>query len=84
MTLTRPRFSVGEGQCSTPARLGMDLHARRRLWTLDPEVCFLNHGSFGACPSPVLARQQALRDQLEREPVRFFLRDLEQIGRAHV
>jgi isopenicillin-N epimerase len=46
-----------------------------RHWTLDPDVAYLNHGSFGACPRPVLAAQQALRDQLEREPARFFQRD---------
>jgi isopenicillin-N epimerase len=45
-------------------------------WTLDPEVDFLNHGSFGACPRAVLERQAELRAQLEREPARFFLREL--------
>jgi isopenicillin-N epimerase len=46
-------------------------------WSLDPTVTFLNHGAFGACPIPVLARQQALRQQLEREPLRFVMRELE-------
>lgn len=45
-------------------------------WTLDPAVDYLNHGSFGACPRAVLERQGELRAQLEREPVRFFLREL--------
>lgn len=43
----------------------------RRHWTLDPEVTFLNHGSYGACPAKIQMRQQELRQELEREPVRF-------------
>ena len=41
------------------------------LWDLDPSVEYLNHGSFGACPSAVLALQASLRLELEREPVDF-------------
>jgi isopenicillin-N epimerase len=46
------------------------------LWTLDPAVHYLNHGSFGACPRPVLEFQADLRAQLEREPVDFLHRQL--------
>jgi isopenicillin-N epimerase len=49
----------------------------QQLWTLDPSVTFLNHGSFGACPKAVLAVQQSLRSQLEQEPLRFFGREWE-------
>jgi isopenicillin-N epimerase len=41
------------------------------LWSLDPTVSYLNHGSFGACPSAVLAVQSELRLEMERELVDF-------------
>lgn len=40
-------------------------------WTLDPEITFLNHGSFGAAPRVVLEEQRRLRDELERRPIEF-------------
>lgn len=52
-------------------------HQWRSLWSLDPTVTFLNHGSFGACPIAVLNRQQSWRARLEAEPVRFFVNEYE-------
>jgi len=43
---------------------------------LDPEVAFLNHGSFGATPRPVLETYQRWQRALETEPVRFLAHDL--------
>jgi isopenicillin-N epimerase len=48
----------------------------RDLFLLDPDVVFLNHGSYGACPRPVFERYQAWQRELEREPVDFISRRL--------
>jgi isopenicillin-N epimerase len=45
-------------------------------WLLDPTCTYLNHGTVGAPPRRVLARQQVLRDEIERQPSRFILREL--------
>lgn len=42
-------------------------------WSLDPSWVFLNHGSFGATPRAVQAEQTRWREQLEAEPVGFFI-----------
>jgi len=45
-------------------------------WMLDPSCIYLNHGTVGAPPKRVLAKQRALRDEMERQPSRFILREL--------
>jgi len=48
-----------------------------RLWLLDREIVFLNHGSFGACPQRVLEVQSEWRARLDRQPLQFLGRELE-------
>jgi isopenicillin-N epimerase len=48
------------------------------LFLLDPEVVFLNHGSFGACPKPVFETYQRLQTELERQPIEFLGRRVEE------
>jgi isopenicillin-N epimerase len=55
----------------------------RRHWLLDPQVTYLNHGSFGACPRHVLSVQNEWRTRMESHPVQFH--DIELEGHlAHV
>jgi len=45
-------------------------------YLLDPDVVFLNHGSFGACPRPVFAAYQKWQRKLEQQPVQFLSQDI--------
>jgi len=49
----------------------------RHEFLLDPDVVFLNHGSYGACPRPVFERYQEWQLELERRPVEFLGRRLD-------
>lgn len=51
-------------------------HDMRAHWPLDPDITYLNHGTVGVTPRVVLAAQQAIRDEIERQPARFILREL--------
>ena len=50
----------------------------KSLFLLDPQIHFLNHGSFGACPRPVFEVFQDWQTHLERQPVKFLLREIDQ------
>jgi len=47
-------------------------------WRLDPAVTYLTHGTFGACPVPVLEAQRALIDALEANPIEVLWGTLEE------
>lgn len=50
------------------------MDALREAFGLDPSITFLNHGSFGACPRPVLEAQRRWQDRMEANPVEFLAR----------
>jgi isopenicillin-N epimerase len=49
----------------------------RSQWNLAPGVSYLNHGSFGPPPQPVQAARRAWQEQLDAQPMEFFVRRLE-------
>ncbi|MBC8203307.1 MAG: aminotransferase class V-fold PLP-dependent enzyme [Planctomycetes bacterium] len=44
-------------------------------WMLDPEITYLNHGSFGARPVEVFEAQVAFKREFERSPIQFLDRE---------
>ena len=46
---------------------------------LDRNCCFLNHGAFGATPLVVTAQQDEYRKRMEAQPLRFFVRELDDL-----
>ena len=49
----------------------------RDQFLLEPDIVFLNHGSFGACPIPVFEEYQRWQLRLERQPVRMLGREID-------
>lgn len=54
----------------TPPSIDISSH-----WRLQPGLLFLNHGSFGACPTAVLDAQTRWRERMEAQPLQFLGRD---------
>ncbi|MFD1323807.1 aminotransferase class V-fold PLP-dependent enzyme [Micromonospora sonneratiae] len=63
-------MSAGDPQPPEP------IPGARLLFSLDPAVAHLNHGSFGSVPIGVQRAQQRLRDETEANPMRFFTQGL--------
>jgi isopenicillin-N epimerase len=48
-------------------------------WPLEPGLTYLNHGTVGVTPLRVLEAQRQIRDEIERNPSRYLLRELSEI-----
>jgi isopenicillin-N epimerase len=67
-------YVVAVAAAPGPKGLSPVFNPLRDHFLLDPAVVFLNHGSFGACPRPVLEVYQEWQREAERQPVAFFRR----------
>ncbi|GIL91222.1 hypothetical protein Vretimale_18876 [Volvox reticuliferus] len=63
--------SGGLGGDLSPAAVPFGRQARQQLFALDPDVTYLNHGSYGAAFRLALETQSWYQQQLEAQPVRF-------------
>ena len=54
-------------------------HGMLPYWPLEPGLTYLNHGTVGVTPLPILEAQRSIRDDIERNPSRYLLRELCQI-----
>ncbi|MEU6890676.1 aminotransferase class V-fold PLP-dependent enzyme [Streptomyces sp. NPDC046557] len=54
----------------------------RQLFRLDPAIAHLNHGSFGAVPTPVQEAQAALVEEAHADPDTFFVNVADRIAAA--
>jgi isopenicillin-N epimerase len=79
----------GETGRAAEAQVGVDARLERpepqllqardgSPWDFEPGITFLTHGTFGACPRPVVAFQRELMERMEANPIRFFDRELEE------
>jgi isopenicillin-N epimerase len=83
-TVIRSGIARGFGSIPLEAAPQMDAQThvatfgRRMLaeWPLEPGLTYLNHGTVGVTPRRMLAAQQQIRDEIERQPSRFLLREL--------
>ena len=48
----------------------------KALFQLDPDITFLNHGSYGSCPIPVFEDYQKWQVMIEQHPVKFMQEDV--------
>ena len=50
----------------------------RSHFLLDPNIIYLNHGAFGACPKPIFEDYQHWQGELEQQPTAFITQKLPQ------
>ncbi len=51
----------------------------KHSYLLDPDIIFLNHGSYGAVPRPVFDTYQYWQRHIESQPVAFFQREADRL-----
>src|SRR5262245_55696130 len=55
-------------------------HAMHAHFSLDPAITYLHHATVDVVPRRVQQAQQAIREEIERQPARFVVRELADVG----
>jgi len=53
-----------------------DSKSLKPIFQINPDITFLNHGSYGACPIPVFENYQKWQHKIEQNPVQFMANDV--------
>lgn len=53
-----------------------DSKSLKSIFQINPDITFLNHGSYGACPRPVFENYQNWQHKIEQNPVQFMANDV--------
>ena len=52
----------------------------KKLFLLDNNVTYLNHGSFGACPKVTMGQYFKIQKNLEKQPIDFLANNIDYFG----
>jgi isopenicillin-N epimerase len=71
INISRIEYVFYDDKIAQTKTIELWINMLKELFLLDPQVVFLNHGSFGACPRPVFEQYQEWQRRLEQQPVQF-------------
>jgi len=58
---------------------GTSMNEHTKFWSIDPGTTYLNHGSFGACPTEVMKAQRGYQSRMEAQLIQFIVRELPEL-----
>ncbi len=57
------------------------MHDYKKIFLLNPDITYLNHGSFGGCPKEIMDKYFELQLKLENQPIDFLANNIEEASK---